>query len=79
MTARHAPTILADVEEDSLITCTICLRVRRGTDWIESEQAIRDLRTFACPLPPRLESALCDQCVESIRRRRAGAQEPLAA
>jgi hypothetical protein len=57
----------------------MCLRVLRGTEWVEAERAIRDLRSFTLPTPLRLESALCDQCTESIRLRRREPREKLAA
>jgi hypothetical protein len=62
-----------------LIACSVCLRVLRGTDWVEAERAIRDLRSFSHPAPPRLESALCNDCTESIRSRRGAPKETLAA
>jgi hypothetical protein len=62
-----------------LIACSVCLRVLRDTEWVEAERAIRDLRSFALPAPPRLESALCDHCTDSIHRRRREPKETLAA
>lgn len=62
-----------------LIACSVCLRVLRGEEWVEAERAIRDLRSFALPTPPRFESALCDHCAESIDRRRREPKETLAA
>jgi hypothetical protein len=61
-----------------LITCSVCLRVLDGTEWIEAERAITDLRSFALPVPPRLEAAVCDACMESIRRRRLSANALVA-
>jgi hypothetical protein len=62
-----------------LIACSVCLRVLRGEEWVEAERAIRDIRSFALPTPPRFESALCDHCAESIDRRRREPKETLAA
>jgi hypothetical protein len=62
-----------------LIACSVCLRVLRGEEWVEAERAIRDLRSFALPTPPRFESALCDHCADSIDRRRREPRETLAA
>jgi hypothetical protein len=59
--------------------CSVCLRVLRGEEWVEAECAIRDLRSFVFPAPPRLESALCDHCAESINSRRSEPRETLAA
>jgi hypothetical protein len=83
-TARCATAILGLVIANPLIAnpliaCSICLRVLRGEEWVEAERAIRDLRSFALPAPPRLESALCDHCTESIRRRRSEPSAALAA
>jgi hypothetical protein len=64
---------------NTLVACSVCLRVLRGGDWVEAERAIRDLRSFALPAPPRFESALCDHCTESIDRRRREPKETLAA
>jgi hypothetical protein len=64
---------------NGLIACSVCLRVLRGTEWVEAERVIRDLRSFALPAPLPLESALCDHCTESIRRRRREPKEMLAA
>jgi hypothetical protein len=66
------------VEANSLIACSVCLRVLDGIEWIDAERAITELRSFALQVPPRLESALCDDCVESIRRRRQRAEELVA-
>jgi hypothetical protein len=71
--------IASPLTASPLIACSICLRVLRGTDWVEAERAIRDLRSFALPTPPRFESALCDHCTESIDRRRREPKETLAA
>ncbi|MDX6451595.1 MAG: hypothetical protein QOH16_1644 [Gaiellaceae bacterium] len=78
-TARCATAILDRVITNSLTACSICLRVLLGAEWVEAEHAIRDLRSFAFPAPPRLESALCDHCTESIRRRRTEPKAALAA
>jgi hypothetical protein len=69
-TASGTTAMLQRMDSNFLIACSVCLRVLRGTEWVEAEDAIRDLRTFALPAPPRLESAVCDHCTESIRRRR---------
>jgi hypothetical protein len=78
-TASCATAILGLVIANPLIACSVCLRVLRGEEWVEAERAIRDLRSFALPAPPRLESALCDHCTESIRRRRSEPSAALAA
>jgi hypothetical protein len=71
------PSRQADSPSD-LITCALCLRVRRGSEWIEAERVIREIRSFELEAPPRLQSGVCDACAESIFSRRARA-EPAAA
>jgi hypothetical protein len=62
----------------ALVTCSLCLSVLHGRDWITAEQTIRALRTFARPDPPRLAPGLCDECRNRLDGRRR--QElPLAA
>jgi hypothetical protein len=67
------------MDTHTFTTCSICLRVLLGSDWIEAEPAIRELRTFALEKPPRLESGVCPECADSIRRRRAHTRQPVAA
>ena len=60
-----------------LITCSLCLRVHHGSEWVEAERVIREIRSYELEALPRLQSAVCDACVETIFSRRA--QEPVAA
>jgi hypothetical protein len=62
-----------------LVICALCLRVQQGSDWIDANQVIRELRSFEHEEPPRLNGVICDDCADSIFRRRAEAREPLAA
>ena len=62
-----------------LITCSLCLRVLRGSEWTKAELVIREIRSFELEAPPRLRSAVCDSCAESIFSRRAQGGEPVAA
>ena len=62
-----------------LIACSFCLRVLRDLEWQEAERVIREIRSYELETPPRLQSALCDLCAESIRSRRAEAREVAAA
>ena len=65
---------------DELVTCSLCLRVRRGSEWMEAERVISELRSFELSSPPRLQSGVCDDCAESIFARRArSVEEPVAA
>jgi hypothetical protein len=63
----------------ALITCSICLRVQRGSQWTEAEHVIREIRSYELATPPRLQSAVCDDCAESIFNRRAQVTERIAA
>jgi hypothetical protein len=63
-----------------LVSCSLCMRVRRGSEWIEAERVISEIRSFELVAPPRLESGVCDDCAEAIFARRARvAEEPIAA
>jgi hypothetical protein len=61
-----------------LIACSICLRVRRGSEWIDAEHIIRDIKSYDDELP-RLRGAICDDCAEAISLRRAEWEDALAA
>jgi hypothetical protein len=57
----------------SLIMCTLCQRIQRADEWVEMEQAIRELRSYELDFVPQLHGAICDDCGDAIaRRRRAG-------
>jgi hypothetical protein len=60
-----------------LIACSICLRVRRGSEWLDAERVIREIKSYDDELP-RLHGALCTDCAEAISRRRVD-EEALAA
>ena len=62
--ARHAPARIG------LVSCSVCLRVLRGSNWVEAEHVIREIRSFELEAPPRLQSGVCDGCAESIFTRR---------
>jgi NMD protein affecting ribosome stability and mRNA decay len=62
----------------NLVVCSICLRVHVGAKWVEAERVIRELRSYELETPPRLSSAVCDDCAESIFLRRE-TDEPMAA
>jgi hypothetical protein len=63
----------------TLTSCPLCLRVLRGSDWVEAERVIRDIRSYELAAPPRLEWTVCELCSESIFNRRAQPDEPIAA
>jgi hypothetical protein len=62
-----------------LITCSLCMRVLRGSQWVEAEIVIREMRSYELAHLPRLHSRVCDSCAESIFSRRTQAGAPLAA
>jgi hypothetical protein len=53
--------------------------VRRGSEWEEAEEVIREIRSYELDAPPRLDSGVCDVCAEAIFNRRAHEREPMAA
>jgi hypothetical protein len=61
-----------------LIACSICLSVRRGSEWLDAEHIIRDIKSYDHELP-RLRGAVCDDCAEAISRGRADWEDALAA
>jgi hypothetical protein len=62
-----------------LTVCPICMRVQRGSEWLEAEQVIRDIRSYELDELPELSSTVCDPCVESIYSRRMDARRAAAA
>ena len=72
--------VLQTTRSADLTACSLCLRVRRGSEWLEAEQVIRQLRTYELDAPPRLHPGVCDLCAESMfGGRAAGVDEPVAA
>jgi hypothetical protein len=67
---RSRRTLRSAKQQADLVTCSLCLRVRRGSEWREAEEVIRDLRSYELEAPPRLHSAVCEVCAESIFSRR---------
>jgi hypothetical protein len=62
-----------------LITCSLCLCVLRDSEWVEAVRVIRQIRSYTFDAPPRLQSAVCDVCAESIFSRRTHVAEPMVA
>lgn len=62
-----------------LVACSLCLRVRRGSAWVEPEDVITELRSYDLEAPPRLLPGVCDDCADAIFDRRARTEEPVAA
>ena len=76
---RPRRTVRGANRRPELITCSICLRVRRGSDWREAEHVIQELRSFELEAPPRLRSAVCGVCAESIFSRRVAEESEVKA
>jgi hypothetical protein len=53
--------------------------VRRDSAWLDAEAVIRELRTYELRSLPRLEPAVCDDCMAALLDRRARAEEAIAA
>jgi hypothetical protein len=70
--ARSAQTLPSRelAEQLHLTACSVCLRVLRGTEWVDPERAIRELRSYERQAAPRFEPALCSVCAKSIHRQR---------
>jgi hypothetical protein len=65
--------------DTDLVTCSLCLRVRRGSAWIEPEDVNTALRSYELESPPRLLPGVCDDCADAIFDRRAQLEETVAA
>ncbi|HVU76562.1 MAG TPA: hypothetical protein VHC67_03200 [Gaiellaceae bacterium] len=56
----------------TLVTvCAWCDRVRLANGWVETEDAIRRLRTYEDAAPPAFTHTICECCFENVRRRRS--------
>ena len=62
-----------------LITCPLCLCVRRGSEWMEAEHVIRETRSYELEALPQLRAHVCDFCAESILSRRTQVGDFIAA
>lgn len=67
---RPLPPLPPQPPQPGLVACSICLRVLRGSTWVEAEEAIRELRSFEHRTPIRLGPALCDDCSDELADRR---------
>ena len=76
---RPRPAGTRTKPDGDLITCSVCLRVLRSSEWIEAERVIREIRSFELVAPPPLLAGICDSCADAIRRRRTRAVEVAAA
>jgi hypothetical protein len=73
------PRSIDDEVQESFVVCTLCLRVLRGSSWVEAEKVIREVRSFELTSMPSLLNGLCSDCSEMIRLRRGEAQSAAAA
>jgi hypothetical protein len=62
-----------------LVTCSLCLRVRHGSEWTQAELVIRETRSYELEGPPRLLPGVCEVCAESIFDRRMHIADTIAA
>ena len=77
---RPVPDLRDEADAPDILTaCSVCLRVWNGSDWVEAEHAIRELRSYDRSTPPRFRQALCRPCIVSLRARRGERPLPLAA
>ena len=65
--------------DTDLVTCSLCLRVRRASAWAEPEDVIAELRSYELDTPPSLLPGVCDDCADAIFDRRSRAEEVIAA
>jgi DNA-binding NarL/FixJ family response regulator len=71
----HPDVILVDIflDEESLPAGA------PGSEWVEAETIIREIRSYELEAPPRLQSGVCEHCAEAILGRRARVAEAVAA
>ncbi len=62
-----------------LVTCSLCMRVRRGSEWMDAELVIRDTRSYELATLPRLLPGVCEACAQSIFSRRVQIADVIAA
>lgn len=65
--------------ELGFVACSSCLRVQRGSTWVEAEDVIRELRSYELPAAPRIRPGLCDRCRAALDARRRAGRHRLAA
>jgi hypothetical protein len=76
---NNYPRSIDDEVHESFVVCTMCLRVLRGSSWVEAEKVIREVRSFELASMPSLLNGLCTGCSEMIQLRRGEAQSAAAA
>jgi hypothetical protein len=77
--ARHVHVLPPIRLEVGLVACSRCLRVQRGSSWIEAEDIIKELRTYELVDPPKLRPGFCDHCAAALAAARRARAHPLAA
>jgi hypothetical protein len=70
--SSHLHTFDGEVHE-SFTVCTVCMRVLRGSRWVEAEEVIRETRSFELTRLPSLLSGMCSHCSEAVTLRRVAA------
>jgi hypothetical protein len=72
--ARRNATTSSD-----LVTCSLCLRVLRESEWVDAERVIREIHSYELEDLPHLLPGVCDDCADRIFARRATPAEAVAA
>ena len=76
---RRPPALPPIRAEIGMVACSRCLRVQRGSSWVEAEEIIKELRTYELVDPPRLRPGMCDYCAAALAAARTARAHPLAA
>jgi hypothetical protein len=56
-----------------LVACAWCERIKLD-GWVEPAAALRQLRTYEWPEPPRFSHGICDRCADGLARKRGGSE-----
>jgi hypothetical protein len=76
---RRRPALPPIRAEIGMVACSRCLRVQRGSTWVEAEEIIKELRTYELVDPPRLRPGFCDYCAAALTVSRTAAPHSIAA
>jgi len=53
---------------DMVLVCSWCRSVRVGEEWVEVEEAVRQLRLFEAVEMPSITHGICERCSEKVLR-----------
>ena len=51
---------------EHIVDCSRCARVNVGGEWLAENDAMRELRTYDQPEPPRFASTVCPHCLAYV-------------